>query len=112
MICNTAQADHGPSAPLDENEVIEEEPNGVIDFSQAVPQKDGSLCITKTKYIEKMEKQPVKECWYLTNGRAFINDVTQILRFSDPPTPSVPLSCHKPFEPVSQKYQSPSPHYT
>ena len=90
MICNTAQADHGPSAPLDENEVIEEEPNGVIDFSQAVPQKDGSLCITKTKYIEKMEKQPVKECWYVTNERAFINDVTQIWRLSDPPYPFCP----------------------
>ncbi len=50
------------SAP--DNEVIEEEPNGVIDFSQAVPQQDGSLCITKTKYIEKMEKTPVKECWH------------------------------------------------
>ena len=56
-------ADHPPASPLDENDVIDEEPNGVIDFSQAVPQKDGSLCITKTKYIEKMEKQPVKECW-------------------------------------------------
>jgi hypothetical protein len=27
-------ADHPPSAPLGENEVIDEEPNGVIDFSQ------------------------------------------------------------------------------
>jgi hypothetical protein len=59
-----ATADHAPSVPLDDNDVIEEEPNGVIDFSHAVPQKDGSVCITKTKYIEKMEKQPVKECWY------------------------------------------------
>ena len=56
-------ADHPPANPLDESDVIDEEPNGVIDFSKAVPQKDGSLCITKTKYIEKMEKQPVKECW-------------------------------------------------
>lgn len=47
-----------------DNEVIEEEPNGIIDFSQAVQQPDGSLCITKTKYIEKMEKTPVKECWH------------------------------------------------
>ena len=47
-----------------DNEVIEEEPNGIIDFSQAVPQDDGSMCITKTKYIEKMEKTPVKECWH------------------------------------------------
>ena len=30
----------------------------------AVPQPDGSMCITKTKYIEKMEKKPVKECWH------------------------------------------------
>ena len=42
-----------------ENEVIDEEPNGKIDFSQAVPQKDGSLCITKIKYMEKLEKPQV-----------------------------------------------------
>ncbi len=65
-------ADHPPSAGFDENEVIEEEPNGVIDFSQAVPQKDGSLCITKTKYIEKMEKQPVKECWSVEDFISFL----------------------------------------
>merc|ERR1711935_376513 len=47
-----------------DNEVIEEEPNGIIDFSSAVAQPDGSLCITKTKYVEKMEKTPVKECWH------------------------------------------------
>lgn len=47
-----------------EGEVIDEEPNSTMDFSRAVPQKDGSVCITKTKYLEKMEKQPVKECWH------------------------------------------------
>jgi len=56
-------ADHPSHVHSDDNEIIDEEPNGIIDFSQAVPQKDGSLCITKTKYIEKMEKQPIKECW-------------------------------------------------
>ena len=43
----------------EENEVIDEEPNGKIDFSKAVPQKDGSLCITKIKYMEKLEKTQV-----------------------------------------------------
>lgn len=47
----------------DENDVIEEEPNGPIDFTDAEEQPDGSLCVIKTKYIMKMEKQPVKECW-------------------------------------------------
>jgi len=47
-----------------DNEVIEEEPNGIIDFSSAIAQPDGSMCITKTKYVEKMEKTPVKECWH------------------------------------------------
>ena len=60
-----AKADHQIPANISpDNEVIDEEPNGIIDFSQAVAQPDGSMCITKTKYIEKMEKQPVKECWH------------------------------------------------
>lgn len=54
---------HEANISGENHEVIDEEPNGVIDFSQAEPQKDGSLCITKTKFIEKMEKTPVKECW-------------------------------------------------
>ena len=53
-----------PARLSPDNEVIQEEPNGIIDFSEAVEQPDGSMCITKTKYIEKMEKQPVKECWH------------------------------------------------
>ena len=48
--------DHGA---VTENEVIDEEPNGRIDFSKAVEQADGSLCVTKTKYMEKLEKQQV-----------------------------------------------------
>ena len=44
----------------EENEVIDEEPNGKIDFSKAVPQKDGSLCVTKVKYMEKLEKTQVR----------------------------------------------------
>jgi hypothetical protein len=50
-----------PNLPIDD--VIDEEPNGSIDFRHATPQKDGSLCITKTKFVEMMEKQPVKDCW-------------------------------------------------
>ena len=51
------ERDHGSA---EENEVIDEEPNGKIDFSQAVPQKDGSLCVTKVKYMEKLEKTQVQ----------------------------------------------------
>ena len=50
--------------PEDGTEVIEEEPNGAIDFSQAEAQPDGSLCVTKTKYVQKMEKTQIKECWH------------------------------------------------
>jgi hypothetical protein len=35
-VISRTSADHPPSAPLDENEVIDEEPNGVIDFSQVI----------------------------------------------------------------------------
>ena len=59
-----AEVSHATSKLAPDNEVIEEEPNGIIDFSQAVTQPDGSMCITKTKYVEKMEKTPVKECWH------------------------------------------------
>ena len=45
-------------------EVLEEEPNGPIDFSEGETQEDGSICVTKTKFVEKMEKQAVKECWH------------------------------------------------
>ena len=48
---------------MEENEVIDEEPNGKIDFSQAVPQKDGSLCVTKVKYMEKLEKTQVQNLY-------------------------------------------------
>lgn len=60
---NADQARSSPNFPTN-SDVIDEEPNGIIDFSEAEPQPDGSLCITKTKYIEKMEKQPVNECWH------------------------------------------------
>ncbi|TRY69460.1 hypothetical protein TCAL_04088 [Tigriopus californicus] len=45
-------------------DVIEEEPNGAIDFTEGETQDDGSICVTKTKYVEKLEKQTVKECWH------------------------------------------------
>ena len=57
-----ADADADPEAFTEE--VIEEEPNGAIDFSEAEEQEDGSLCVTKVKMVEKYEKQQVKECWH------------------------------------------------
>ena len=66
LVLKTSKADVSqiPARLSPDNEVIQEEPNGIIDFSEAVEQPDGSMCITKTKYVEKMEKQPVKECWH------------------------------------------------
>jgi len=35
-----------------------------VDFSNGEVQADGSVCITKIKMVEKMEKQQIKECWH------------------------------------------------
>ena len=48
-------ADHPPANPLDENDVIDEEPNGVIDFSKAVPQKDGSMKYNRVVTVATLE---------------------------------------------------------
>ena len=61
------ERDHGSA---EENEVIDEEPNGKIDFSQAVPQKDGSLCVTKVKYMEKLEKTQVQIKYLQNDGKS------------------------------------------
>ena len=43
-----------------QNAIFDEEGEaGPIDFSEAEEQEDGSLCVTKTKYYEKFEKQQV-----------------------------------------------------
>jgi len=34
------------------------------DFSDGEVQSDGSVCITKVRVVEKMEKQSIKECWH------------------------------------------------
>jgi len=59
---NPFPTDQLPAASA--GDVIEEEPNGPIDFSQAEEQPDGSLCVVKTKYVEKLEKTQIKECWH------------------------------------------------
>ena len=67
---------------VEENEVIDEEPNGKIDFSKATPQKDGSLCVTKIKYMEKLEKTQVgeKSLQHKWEARKIFNDLNTNFR--------------------------------
>ena len=71
-----------------------------------VPQCEKKWDIEQEKLPKKQRRPaPTKP---LGKG-AFINDVIQIWRFSDPLHPSVALLCPKPFILVSQKDQPPSP---
>ena len=38
--------------------------SGVVDFSNAIPGPEGTWCISKTKYVEHMVKDSIKECWH------------------------------------------------
>ena len=56
----------GPSDEPDVSHLDADDPDfsGVVDFSNAVPGPGGSWCITKTKFVEHMVKDQVKECWH------------------------------------------------
>ena len=71
-------------------EVIEEEPNASIDFSEGEPGPDGAICVTKTKYVEKLEKQAVKECWHQNVTQCHDTYVTEFL-------PSQEQKCEESF---------------
>ena len=70
--------------------VIEEEPNASIDFSEGEPGPDGAICVTKTKYVEKLEKQAVKECWHQNVTQCHDTYVTEFL-------PSQEQKCEESF---------------
>ncbi|XP_040570222.1 uncharacterized protein [Lepeophtheirus salmonis] len=60
-------------------ELIEEEPNGPIDFTNAEVDENGHLCVVKTKMIETIEKQQVKECWTQNVTQCHDSFVTEFL---------------------------------
>jgi hypothetical protein len=51
-----------PGAFIDNQ--VDLDPNVPIDFSDAERQPDGSLCVTKTELVDRVEKDNIKECWH------------------------------------------------
>jgi hypothetical protein len=64
--------------------------SGMVDFSNAIPGPDGSWCITKTKYVEHMVKDQVKECWHQNVTQCHDTYVTEFL-------PSQEQKCEESF---------------
>lgn len=64
--------------------------SGVVDFSNAIPGPDGSWCITKTKFVEHMVKDQVKECWHQNVTQCHDTYVTEFL-------PSQEQKCEETF---------------
>ena len=64
--------------------------SGVVDFSNAIPGPDGSWCITKTKYVDHMVKDQVKECWHENVTQCHDTYVTEFL-------PSQEQKCEETF---------------
>ena len=50
-----------------------------MDFSNAIPGPDGSWCITKTKYIDHMVKDQIKECWHQNITQCHDTYITEFL---------------------------------
>ena len=53
--------------------------SGIMDFSNAIPGPDGSWCITKTKYIDHMVKDQIKECWHQNITQCHDTYITEFL---------------------------------
>jgi hypothetical protein len=53
--------------------------SGVMDFSNAIPGPGGSWCITKTKYVDHMVKDEVKECWHQNITQCHDTYITEFL---------------------------------
>ena len=64
--------------------------SGIVDFSNAIPGPDGSWCITKTKYVDHMVKDQVKECWHENVTQCHDTYVTEFL-------PSQEQKCEETF---------------
>jgi len=63
---------------------------GVLDFSNAIPGPGGSWCITKTKFVEHMVKDQIKECWHQNVTHCHDTYVTEFL-------PSQEQKCEETF---------------
>eukprot|EP00094_Tigriopus_californicus_P004243 TCALIF_04089-PA protein Name:"Protein of unknown function" AED:0.27 eAED:0.27 QI:0/0/0/0.25/1/1/4/0/438 len=64
--------------------------SGVVDFSNAEPGPGGSWCITKTKYVDHMVKDQIKECWHQNITQCHDTYVTEFL-------PSQEQKCEETF---------------
>ena len=64
--------------------------SGVVDFSNAIPGPDGTWCISKTKYVEHMVKDSIKECWHQNVTQCHDSYVTEFL-------PSQEQKCEETF---------------
>ena len=53
--------------------------SGIMDFSNAIPGPDGSWCITKTKYVDHMVKDQIKECWHQNITQCHDTYITEFL---------------------------------
>lgn len=60
----------GSASTRDRNiNVIDDPSNFAIDFDSAIPGPDGTVCVERKKYVDKTEKDQLKEC--------FVQNVTQ-----------------------------------
>ena len=64
--------------------------SGIVDFSNAIPGPDGSWCITKTKYVDHMVRDQLKECWHQNVSQCHDTYVTEFL-------PSQEQKCEETF---------------
>ena len=64
--------------------------SGIVDFSNAIPGPGGSWCITKTKYVDHMVKDQIKECWHQNVTQCHDTYVTEFL-------PSQEQKCEESF---------------
>ena len=64
--------------------------SGMVDFSNAIPGPDGTWCIQKTKYVEHMVKDSIKECWHQNVTQCHDSYVTEFL-------PSQEQKCEETF---------------
>ena len=85
-----AGADVGHGGEASHLEADDPDFSGIVDFSNAIPGPDGSWCITKTKYVDHMVKDQVKECWHENVTQCHDTYVTEFL-------PSQEQKCEETF---------------
>ena len=84
---NPNEHQHGHQVHLDPDDP---DFSGMVDFSNAIPGPDGTWCISKTKYVEHMVKDSVKECWHQNVTQCHDSYVTEFL-------PSQEQKCEETF---------------